>query len=1354
MANDFQVTYEINGDESGLKKSLDRAKGAVQSFSQEFNRAISNPLAFAPLVISLRDAGRQFSQLSASGSGAMRAISISANNAAGDLLRLKKDLEGLKARFVQFTVAAAAAGVQASRGVNFESAFSDVKKVVEGSREELKQLENDLKGLSTRISVPLSGITQIAAQGGQLGLPTKDLAQFAELVSKISVGFNLLPEEAGNALGTLRNIFQLSLSELERFGDQINTVADNSNTSERDILNLITRVGDTAQQFGLLRSETLGLAAAILSLGKPPEIAATALENMLTSLRTANLQTDDFQNGLRALGVDAREFAESIDRNPKKALDDFLGRLKALDARSRAGIINRLFGKGQDAVVINQLISSLGEFNRISELASKQEIFSGSLTRTFEEREKTVSAAIQRMKNAFDVFSINASEIFLPTIRFAADALRDLAVALANVSRNSPNLSVFLRITALILPLAGAFRLLTVGISLVAPALGPAIAAMRGLIAAAAGGGVITNLATTLQGLAGVLSAAFGGVFGRLILGVGLLTGAFSGLTAAAGGFGATLFALATNPVVVFLAGVTAITLRIAGAGTLIARFGATLGIAGRALLAMVGGPIGAAVAALTFLGVKFLEVKDRQIEFAGVQTTVSEVISAAWRAIAGEFEKASAVVSQALFDIVDYLSQVTGINAQTWNAVKTRLDQAGRDFTKFAKDVVNGVVQGFVEMGHLVGAALGFMVETVRTHFDSAVKLAQAAAKDIKAAFSGDFGADNFSAAFDEAAKRNKAHIAQAKSDLKTAFAEIEKTDYVGGVVNGFKGAAQAIGKSVKEAIKTQIIAGHKAGSKALAQEQRKTGTGVAVNQNLLNPDKKNAAGLKNDFKQFAQADLQRIRDSIQQEQALLQAARDLDLQKAQANADAQLASEKDNASARIQIEADLAKEKLAIEERFNQRSTELKLSLLQSELSVRQQELVGTKDRGDQSAILADIARIEGEIATARKLSGIEAQKLALTEQKSAQDRVRALADLRAQLLQNTPIGDAEAQLREESQVFEAFKNGALRTQQEFIQALDAVRTRFQQNTQTFSTYADQAARNMQSSFADFLFDPFQNGVNGMLLNFVNAIKRMAAEALSAKLFEKLFGTFDKNGNRIGGLLSDAINAIDGKSSAGQSGGGSSPAPAPTELFGNFFSGIGDTFQSGLQSVLSGLSSAGGGIASFFSGFGSLISSGFSGLISGIGGAASSIGSSVAGFFAQLFGSAAGVGFATGGYVSGPGTGTSDSIPAQLSNGEYVVRAAAVKSLGVNFLNHINSLGRAPALPPSPLHKFAAGGLVTAAGGQPAAANPQNGGQVRIVNVVDPSMAKDWFESSAGEKVMINHITRNARQIKQVIG
>lgn len=52
-----------------------------------------------------------------------------------------------------------------------------------------------------------------------------------------------------------------------------------------------------------------------------------------------------------------------------------------------------------------------------------------------------------------------------------------------------------------------------------------------------------------------------------------------------------------------------------------------------------------------------------------------------------------------------------------------------------------------------------------------------------------------------------------------------------------------------------------------------------------------------------------------------------------------------------------------------------------------------------------------------------------------------------------------------------------------------------------------------------------------------------------------------------------------------------------------------------------------------------------------------------------------------ATGGRIHGPGTGTSDSIPAMLSNNEHVIRAASVAKLdrevGPNFLNVLNRTG-----------------------------------------------------------------------------
>lgn len=46
-----------------------------------------------------------------------------------------------------------------------------------------------------------------------------------------------------------------------------------------------------------------------------------------------------------------------------------------------------------------------------------------------------------------------------------------------------------------------------------------------------------------------------------------------------------------------------------------------------------------------------------------------------------------------------------------------------------------------------------------------------------------------------------------------------------------------------------------------------------------------------------------------------------------------------------------------------------------------------------------------------------------------------------------------------------------------------------------------------------------------------------------------------------------------------------------------------------------------------------------------------------------------------ATGGLIRGPGTGTSDSIPAMLSNGEYVLRSSAVDRIGVGTLNAMNA-------------------------------------------------------------------------------
>lgn len=84
--------------------------------------------------------------------------------------------------------------------------------------------------------------------------------------------------------------------------------------------------------------------------------------------------------------------------------------------------------------------------------------------------------------------------------------------------------------------------------------------------------------------------------------------------------------------------------------------------------------------------------------------------------------------------------------------------------------------------------------------------------------------------------------------------------------------------------------------------------------------------------------------------------------------------------------------------------------------------------------------------------------------------------------------------------------------------------------------SVYAEEAARNMQDHFANFLFDPFEDGLKGMLKGFADTIRRMLAEAAAAKVFESIFGkTESGGGNDAAGWLSTLFGAFGGGKAKG---------------------------------------------------------------------------------------------------------------------------------------------------------------------------------------------------------------------------
>ena len=107
----------------------------------------------------------------------------------------------------------------------------------------------------------------------------------------------------------------------------------------------------------------------------------------------------------------------------------------------------------------------------------------------------------------------------------------------------------------------------------------------------------------------------------------------------------------------------------------------------------------------------------------------------------------------------------------------------------------------------------------------------------------------------------------------------------------------------------------------------------------------------------------------------------------------------------------------------------------------------------------------------------------------------------------------------------------------------------------------------------------------------------------------------------------------------------------------------------------------------------------------------------------------------YATGGYISGPGTSVSDSISAMLSKGEYVIKASAVRRIGVPTLNAINT-GR---------YHFADGGYVGGQKMQPAA--PVGGNITLQVNTIDASDF-DSFLNFRGGGERITNMLREAQR------
>lgn len=186
------------------------------------------------------------------------------------------------------------------------------------------------------------------------------------------------------------------------------------------------------------------------------------------------------------------------------------------------------------------------------------------------------------------------------------------------------------------------------------------------------------------------------------------------------------------------------------------------------------------------------------------------------------------------------------------------------------------------------------------------------------------------------------------------------------------------------------------------------------------------------------------------------------------------------------------------------------------------------------DERALLKliDLGASEDQIAQARLImdelrflrAGEEAQKASDQERNArAEEYARIVESLRtAQEVHNADI----------ERLGELYAAGVIPSAEEYAEIVNRINERFLQSQEKskeagdqMTEFAVQAARNVQTQFADFLFDPFDDGLSGMLKGFGDTLRRMAAEAASQAILSALFGGLAGSSNPFLSALGGAF-------------------------------------------------------------------------------------------------------------------------------------------------------------------------------------------------------------------------------------
>lgn len=360
-------------------------------------------------------------------------------------------------------------GMAAKAAIDWESAWAGVRKTVEGSPEQLAQLEGELRNLATTLPATHAEIAGVAEAAGQLGIATEDVSAFTKVMIDLGETTNLTAEEAATSIAKLMNIMQTAPGDVDNLGAALVDLGNNGASTERDIIEMALRIAGAGEQIGLTESDVLGFANALASLGIEAEAGGSAISRVMSDMAKAVAQGGDELNAFAEVaGMTASEFAAAFREDPAAAIASFVEGLGGIKAAG-GDVFTVLDNMGLGSIRVRDALLRLaggGDILRESlQLGADAWEENTALVEEAEKRYDTTEAKIQIARNTLVDLAIDIGGVLLP-------ALSGMAEGVANVLRWFSDLPGPVKTVATVLAtIAGAASLAGGGFLLLAPRL-------------------------------------------------------------------------------------------------------------------------------------------------------------------------------------------------------------------------------------------------------------------------------------------------------------------------------------------------------------------------------------------------------------------------------------------------------------------------------------------------------------------------------------------------------------------------------------------------------------------------------------------------------------------------------------------------------------------------------------------------------------------------------------------------------------------------------------------------------------------------------------------------------------------